>query len=139
MVGSVRKLPPFTTDVQIIFKAITGSSGHAFWGDSLWDQPYSTTLNWLRCTLSFCLLRSSIQCIRDARSSISRFAKAVSPVDLHGNCGDELSVLLNFHPVISPFLLHCTAPSNSLDILFFMYNIFCTVIQRRPFTLHRLL
>ena len=47
-----------------------------------WDQPYSTTMNWLRCTLSFCLLRSSIQCIRGARSSIGRFAKAVSPVDL---------------------------------------------------------
>ena len=47
-----------------------------------WDQPYSTTMNWLRCTLSFCLLRSSIQCIRGAHSSIGRFAKAVSPVDL---------------------------------------------------------
>ena len=47
-----------------------------------WDQPYSTTMNWLRCTLSFCLLRSSIQCIRGARCSIDRFSKAVSPVDL---------------------------------------------------------
>ena len=33
-----------------------------------WDAPY--------------LLRSSIQCIRGARSSIGQFAKAVSPVDL---------------------------------------------------------
>ena len=46
-----------------------------------WDQPYSTTMNWLRCTI-FCLLQSSIQCIRGARSSIGRFSKAVSPVDL---------------------------------------------------------
>ena len=34
-----------------------------------WDQPYSTTLHWLRCSLSFSLLRSAIQCIRGARSS----------------------------------------------------------------------
>ena len=27
------------------------------------DQPYSTTMAWLRCSLSFCLLRSSIRCI----------------------------------------------------------------------------
>ncbi len=34
-----------------------------------WDTPYSHTLNWLRCRLSFSLLRSSIQAIRGARSS----------------------------------------------------------------------
>ena len=34
-----------------------------------WDYPYSKTLNWLRCRLSFSLLRSSIQAIRGARSS----------------------------------------------------------------------
>ena len=34
-----------------------------------WDLPYSTTLAWMRCTLSFTLLRSSIQSIRGARSS----------------------------------------------------------------------
>lgn len=47
-----------------------------------WDQPYSTTMSWLRCTISFCLLRSAIQCIRGARSSGGRFVKAVAPVDL---------------------------------------------------------
>ena len=33
------------------------------------NQPYSKTINWLRCRLSFALLHSAIQCIRDARSS----------------------------------------------------------------------
>ena len=47
-----------------------------------WDQPYSTTMNWLICTLSFCLLWSSIQCMCGAHSSIGRFGKAVSRVDL---------------------------------------------------------
>ena len=28
-----------------------------------WKQPYSSTIGWLRCRLSFSLLRSSIQCI----------------------------------------------------------------------------
>ena len=29
-----------------------------------WDHSYSTTMSWLRCRLTFSLLRSSIQCIR---------------------------------------------------------------------------
>ena len=46
-----------------------------------WMQPYSTTLYWLRCSLSFSLLRSAIQCIRGARSSRGHAVK-LSPVDL---------------------------------------------------------
>ena len=46
-----------------------------------WDQPYSSTLYWLRCSLSFSLLRSAIQCIRGARSSKGHPIK-LSPVDL---------------------------------------------------------
>ena len=34
-----------------------------------WDSHYSRTLCWLRCRLSFSLLRSSIQALRGARSS----------------------------------------------------------------------
>ncbi len=30
------------------------------------DQPYSTTMAWLRCCLSFCLLRSSIRAVSGA-------------------------------------------------------------------------
>ena len=33
------------------------------------NQPYSKTMNWLRCRLTFSLLRSAIQCIRGSRSS----------------------------------------------------------------------
>ena len=47
-----------------------------------WDQSYSSTMNWLRCRISFCLLRSAIQCIRGARSSRGHFTIAVPPVDL---------------------------------------------------------
>ncbi len=36
------------------------------------NQPYSQTMNWLRCRLSFALLRSAIQCIRGAISSQGR-------------------------------------------------------------------
>lgn len=45
-----------------------------------WDQPYSQTMNWLRCRISFALLRSAIQCIRGARSSCGH--AILSPVDL---------------------------------------------------------
>ena len=34
-----------------------------------WNQSYSSTMSWLRCRLSFSLLRSSIQAIRGSRSS----------------------------------------------------------------------
>ena len=51
-----------------------------------WDLPYSLTMNWLRCCLSFSLLRSSIQAIRGARSSAGRASKFVSlPFDLYSN------------------------------------------------------
>ena len=33
------------------------------------NQPYSRTINWLRCRLSFLLLRSFIMCLRGSRSS----------------------------------------------------------------------
>ena len=34
-----------------------------------WKEPYISVLGWVRCRLSFCLLRSAMQCIRRARSS----------------------------------------------------------------------
>ena len=46
-----------------------------------WDQPYSRTTNWLRCTISFALLRSAIQCIRGARSHQGHAFRS-QPVDL---------------------------------------------------------
>ena len=36
------------------------------------DQPYSTVVAWLRCHLSFSLLRSAITCLRGARSKPGR-------------------------------------------------------------------
>ena len=36
------------------------------------DTSYSATMNWLRCTITFSLLRSAVQCIRGARSAYHR-------------------------------------------------------------------
>ena len=36
------------------------------------DQPYSVTMGWLRCRFGFALLRSSIMCLRGARSRKSQ-------------------------------------------------------------------
>ena len=38
-----------------------------------WNEPYSSTIGWLLCRLSFSLLRSFIMCIRGARSSAHKF------------------------------------------------------------------
>ena len=48
------------------------------------DVPYAKTLNWIRCRLSFALLRASIMSIRGARSSRHHpVLKAVQgPIDL---------------------------------------------------------
>ena len=45
------------------------------------DVPYAVTLNWIRCRLSFALLRASIMSIRGARSSRHHPA-AECPIDL---------------------------------------------------------
>ena len=47
-----------------------------------WDNPYSSTLCWLRCRLSFSLLRSAIRCIRGARSSRGHAVKSPVSLDL---------------------------------------------------------
>ena len=47
-----------------------------------WDQPYSTTMSWMRCRLSFSLLTSAILCIRGARSSIGHAIRSPPLIDL---------------------------------------------------------
>ena len=47
-----------------------------------WEQPYSSTLYWLRVRLSFSLLRSAIHSIRGARSSRGHAEKSPLPIDL---------------------------------------------------------
>ena len=47
-----------------------------------WEHSYSSTLSWLRCLLSFSLLRSAIQCIRGARSSCGHASRSPLPIDL---------------------------------------------------------
>ena len=47
-----------------------------------WDQAYSCTVNWLRCKVSFSLLRSAIQCVRGARSSKGHTIKCPPTLDL---------------------------------------------------------
>ena len=47
-----------------------------------WNQPYTSTMNWLRCRLLFSLLRSSIQAIRGGRLTAGKASKATSlPID----------------------------------------------------------
>ena len=47
-----------------------------------WDHPYSTTLCWLRCRLTFSLIRSAIQALRGARSSRGQAAHSPAAIDL---------------------------------------------------------
>ena len=47
-----------------------------------WESPYSTTLCWLRCRLSFSLIRSAIQSLRGARSSRGHATRPPTAIDL---------------------------------------------------------
>ena len=47
-----------------------------------WNQSYSTTISWLRCRLTFSLLRSAIQCIRGSHSSQGHTCKTLPQIDL---------------------------------------------------------
>ncbi len=47
-----------------------------------WDQPYHQVINWLRCSLSYSLLRSAIQCARGSWSSRGRAIRTIPPMDL---------------------------------------------------------
>ena len=49
---------------------------------SKWDHSYSNTMCWLRCRLSFSLLRSAIMAIRGARSSCGHAVRTPTEVDL---------------------------------------------------------
>ena len=47
-----------------------------------WRDEYSVMMGLLRCSLSFSLLRSAIQCVRGAHSSIRHYAVAPPSMDL---------------------------------------------------------
>ena len=47
-----------------------------------WETPYSKTLCWLSCRLSYSLIRSAIQAIRGARSFQGHAATLPIPIDL---------------------------------------------------------
>ena len=44
-----------------------------------WNQAYSLTIMWLRCRLAYSLLRSSVMCIRGARSHLGHYMSATQP------------------------------------------------------------
>ena len=49
---------------------------------SKWGDEYCVVMGWLRCSLSFSLLRSAIACVRGARSSVGHFFRAPPSLDL---------------------------------------------------------
>ena len=49
---------------------------------SKWNDEYCVVMGWLRCSLSFSLLRSAITCMRGAWSTIGHFFRAPPLLDL---------------------------------------------------------
>ena len=72
---------------------------------SKWDQPYTSTVNWVCCCLSYALLWSSIRCLRGAHFTCGRAAcsPTAAPVDVvyaEAHCADQC----NSDPLITIFL-----------------------------------
>ena len=61
---------------------------------SRWGDDYSVVMGWLHCSLSFSLLRSAIECVRGARSSIGHFHRAPPTLDL---VQVESNIITNFN------------------------------------------
>ena len=49
---------------------------------SEWGDEYSVVMGWLRCSLSFSLLRSAIQCVHGTHSSFQHHVVAPPLMDL---------------------------------------------------------
>ena len=58
------------------------------------EKPYSVVMGWLRCRLSFAILRSSIMCLRGTRSS---FGHPVNEVNLTLACPEGQVRSENYH------------------------------------------
>ncbi len=63
-------------EATIFYKRLASLLSHK------WNNPYSKTFSWLRCRLTFSLLRSSILAIRGARSSRGNCIFTPSSIDL---------------------------------------------------------
>ena len=73
------------------------------------EQPYYSTMAWIRCSLSFSLLRSSIQCIRGARSAAGRASKQlIPPIDLVSTEAKISSSFIFFTILFQNPLLSCS-------------------------------
>ncbi len=90
-----------------------------------WDQPYSTTLHWLRCSLSFSLLRSAIQCIYTWRTIIKgarNEAITSGPGYSRGQFATELTNLTTH--MYTLFYIHCS--------LFLLLSYTCSIYLLPP-------
>ena len=52
------------------------------------SKPYSRTMHWIRCRLSFSLLRSAIMCLRGSRSAIHRPASMLTIDTMDLGCSE---------------------------------------------------
>ena len=67
------------TTATVVYKRIASLIAEKY------EKPYSKTIHWIRCKLSFSLLRSSIMCLRGSRSALHHPA---NPPDMDLACSE---------------------------------------------------
>ena len=101
-------------------------------------QEYSKTICWLRCTISFSLVRSAVMCLRGARSSIHRSSRTVDyevPLD-KAICEGRIPSYTEYplrHPICNISLLiindiYIYFFKNAKSLFFTLHGVYCAII-----------
>ena len=78
-----------------------------------WNDDYGKVMGWLRCCLSFSLLRSAIACVRGDSSSIGHIYRASPSLDVicvesHLNINDQQTVYVTLlYSLVQHYCQHC--------------------------------
>ena len=102
------------------------------------EEPYSTTMGWLRCRLGFALTRSAVMCLRGSRSTrrpTSLCSRASTCL-----CGRTVAepavitlIVLSTILVTVPFITSFTVPFFKLLYdLFFVFSKYCCLVVVLP-------
>ena len=92
------------------------------------NQPYSQTINWLRCRLSFSLLQSCIMCLRGSRSSVNHPSHPQIPeaaIDLRRQ--SDYFLIFMFHPFSLSVSIFCSLGLFLNCLSYSFYCIACTI------------
>ena len=93
-----------------------------------WNQAYSLTIMWWRCRLAYSLLRSSVMCIRGARSHLGHYMSATQPpLDLPGVKRSPSTFTINLYVLFPLVFLIYMVFKNKNSTVTCLVNNYCAM------------